>query len=380
MNFVARLVRKGRREVARSVFQSQKLKTWTEKFFLTRFFVQIQAREAFDLMAGFVYSQVLLICIRLEVLKFLADGPKQIVELSDFLDLSKDRFDCLIGSACALGLLEEDGLGNIDLGIKGQIFAYDLGLCALIKHHELFYGDLVDPVGLFKDEGYETSLNRYWGYAKQQGNSNTGSQEEKKLNAKKYSDLMSLSQPLVTEQIFQSFNFDKYSSILDVGGGKGTFAIRLAEVFKGEKIASLDLPDVCIEANKSISRAGVEGKVTAIPLDFFKDPVPVGYELITLIRVLYDHPTEDVLRLLVNVRKALPKNGAVLIAEPMETNQITNKAKSDAYFWLYLAAMGKGRPRTSSELESLLLKAGFSRSRCLKTTLPIQTGIVVGKV
>jgi demethylspheroidene O-methyltransferase len=83
---------------------------------------------------------------------------------------------------------------------------------------------------------------------------------------------------------------------------------------------------------------------------------------------------------LVNVRKALPKNGAVLIAEPMETNQITNKAKSDAYFWLYLAAMGKGRPRTSSELESLLLKAGFSRSRRLKTTLPIQTGIVVGRV
>ena len=63
---------------------------------------------------------------------------------------------------------------------------------------------------------------------------------------------MSLSQPLVTEQIFQSFNFDKYSSILDVGGGKGTFAIRLAEVFKGEKIASLDLPDVCIEANKTL--------------------------------------------------------------------------------------------------------------------------------
>ena len=50
----------------------------------------------------------------------------------------------------------------------------------------------------------------------------------------------------------------------------------------------------------------------------------------------------------------------------------------DAYFWFYLTLMGKGG-LAHQELIALLRDCGFSKARCLKTTLPIQTGIVLAE-
>jgi demethylspheroidene O-methyltransferase len=48
----------------------------------------------------------------------------------------------------------------------------------------------------------------------------------------------------------------------------------------------------------------------------------------------------------------------------------------DAYFGLYLLAMGSGRPRSVERLVELLAEAGFGRARALPTRLPIQTRVL----
>jgi demethylspheroidene O-methyltransferase len=52
------------------------------------------------------------------------------------------------------------------------------------------------------------------------------------------------------------------------------------------------------------------------------------------------------------------------------------EAMGDAYFGLYLLAMGKGRARTPSELAHLLLAAGFTQIQSIPTRLPLQTGLI----
>ena len=52
---------------------------------------------------------------------------------------------------------------------------------------------------------------------------------------------------------------------------------------------------------------------------------------------------------------------------------------SDAYFGMYLLAMGKGVPRSHAKIHKLLREAGFSSIKSLKVTLPIQTGLIVAK-
>jgi demethylspheroidene O-methyltransferase len=51
----------------------------------------------------------------------------------------------------------------------------------------------------------------------------------------------------------------------------------------------------------------------------------------------------------------------------------------DAYFGVYLWAMGSGRPRTVEELTAMLRKAGFRRIRRRPTRIPLQTSVLVAE-
>ncbi len=94
--------------------------------------------------------------------------------------------------------------------------------------------------------------------------------------------------------------------------------------------------------------------------------------------MIHDHDDEVALAILRAVHAALPPGGVLLLAEPMAATAGA-EAMGDAYFGMYLMAMGSGRPRTSDELASMLMRAGFRRSKPLATTLPLQTGLVVAR-
>jgi demethylspheroidene O-methyltransferase len=51
----------------------------------------------------------------------------------------------------------------------------------------------------------------------------------------------------------------------------------------------------------------------------------------------------------------------------------------DAYFGLYLWAMGSGRPRSVDEYRGMLNAAGFSEVDVRSTALPIVAGMLVAR-
>jgi demethylspheroidene O-methyltransferase len=115
-----------------------------------------------------------------------------------------------------------------------------------------------------------------------------------------------------------------------------------------------------------------------VPGDFSRDSLPVGADLITFVRVLHDHDDSRVERMLRAAYEALPPGGRLLVAEPMAGTAGATRM-GDAYFGLYLWAMGSGRPRTAAELSAMLRAAGFSRIRCRPTRIPLQTSVLVAE-
>ena len=98
----------------------------------------------------------------------------------------------------------------------------------------------------------------------------------------------------------------------------------------------------------------------------------------TLVRVLFDHDDAHALAILRAARAALPRGGTLLVAEPMA--QTTGaKAMGDAYFGIYLLAMGRGQPRSAQALSDLMRNAGFGEVRELRTRLPLQAGVLVAR-
>jgi demethylspheroidene O-methyltransferase len=109
---------------------------------------------------------------------------------------------------------------------------------------------------------------------------------------------------------------------------------------------------------------------------FRETPLPEGYDLVTLVRILHDHDDAVVEALLAAVNAALPPAGSLLVVEPMADSAYA-KRMGDAYFGLYLWAMGSGRPRSRAELTAMLKKAGFASVRPVKTALPIIASAIV---
>ena len=78
---------------------------WAAKSPLTRRIARRRARDLFDLCAGFVYSQILLACVRLELFERLAAGPCAAEALAPAFGLSPEAALRLLRAAAALRLV-----------------------------------------------------------------------------------------------------------------------------------------------------------------------------------------------------------------------------------------------------------------------------------
>lgn len=349
---------------------------WAAGFWLTRPLVRRRAGELFDLVAGFVYSQVLLSCVRLDLFNQLADGPDTAVRLAQRHGLPLRSMQRLLDAAVALRLLRRlSGGQRYGLGSLGAPMVGNTALAAMVQHHATLYADLRDPLALLRDEGAGSAMSAYWPYASYRG------VDEAALPNRavaEYSALMTASQPMVIEELLGAYPLARHRCLLDVGGGEGRFvAAALAEA-PHLRAMLFDLPPVAELAGARLAGQGLSGRVAVHGGSFFDDALPTGADLATLVRVLFDHDDEHALRILQAVCRALPPGGTLLVAEPMADAPGAH-AMGDAYFGFYLLAMGRGRPRSAEALRELLRRAGFVGVRALRTRLPLQAGVLVAR-
>ncbi len=355
------------RTIAKPAFQR-----WAAAFPLTRPVARRHAGELFDLVAGFVYTQVLLAAVRVRLFEVLADGPMTQAALADRIGLGHEGTERLVAAAAALELVERRRGARVALGRLGAPLVGNRALTAMIEHHATLYADLQDPLALLRREG-RPAMAGYWPYAVHEGAAELAPER-----VAEYSALMSASQPLVAREVLDAYDFDRHRVLLDVGGGEGTFLQAVARQAPRLKLMLFDLPAVADRAQARFAAAGLLDRASAHGGDFFGDPLPPGADIVSLVRVAFDHPDERVLALLRNVRRALPDDGTVLLAEPM-AGVPGAEAMGDAYFGFYLLAMGRGRPRSAAELSALMVEAGFTAVRALPTRLPLQAGVLVAR-
>ena len=148
-----------------SILASQRFQIMAARFPLTRRISAKRARDCFDLCAGFVYSQVLFACVKLDLFELLARRPLSVAEVARQTKLNEDAARRLLLAAASLDLLQDRGEDRFGLGQIGAAMRANPGVKAMIEHHAMFYADMADPVALLRGEVTETKLARYWPYA-----------------------------------------------------------------------------------------------------------------------------------------------------------------------------------------------------------------------
>jgi demethylspheroidene O-methyltransferase len=139
-----------------------------------------------------------------------------------------------------------------------------------------------------------------------------------------------------------------------------------------------DLPVVLQGANARLGAAGLSQRVTLHPGSFRDDPLPLGADAISLVRVLYDHADATVAQLLAAVYAALPPKGRLIVSEPMSGGAVPDRT-TDVYFAVYTLAMQTGRTRSGAEIAALLSKAGFVNICIQKGFRPFVTSVVTAE-
>lgn len=331
----------------------------------TRAQARNNARALFDLMAGFVYTQTVLACTKIDLFNFLKAGPQPVTAIAAQADLPVEGATQLARAAASINLLETRGHNWFALGPLGAALVDEPGLKAMIEHHQLFYDDLRDPLAILRGEG-GTQLAAFWGYGEEEGHAG---------RPDAYSKLMADTLPMVAEEIFAVCTLKRHKKLMDVGGGEGAFLLEVAAHAPNLSLALFDLPPVAERAQARLDAVGLGNEAEIHAGSFLDDALPGGADVISLVRILHDHGDENAMKLLHACRAAIEPGGKLLVAEPM-SEALGAAPMGDAYFGFYLSAMKTGRPRTASELSAMVEAAGFSKPRLHKPRIPLIASVL----
>jgi demethylspheroidene O-methyltransferase len=349
---------------------SQRFQQWAIRWPVLRWIARRRAAALFDLCAGFVYSQVLRATVDLELCEMLTPAPLPVAEIARRTGLDRDATERLVAGAASLRLVELRGRDLIGVGSLGAALVGNSMIRAMVEHHSMLYRDLADPVARLRDRSLPGELRRYWAYA------SMPAADVGPAATSAYSTLMSASQAMVAEEILAAFPVRRLGRCLDVGGGNGELLIRLAQQVPGFEGSCFDLPAVAAQAATRVAALGLDDRIRVFGGDVLSETLPPDHDAALLVRVLHDHDDAAARQILAAVRRALPADGRLLIAEPLAEPPGRNRV-ADAYFGMYLLAMGQGRTRSKAELAAMLEEAGFGPLREYRTRLPMLLRVLV---
>ena len=350
---------------------------------LMRRTARFHANAMFAVITGFVQTKALTAAVDAGVIRRLSEGPASAGERAQAAGLTVEAMQRLLGAAKAIDLVELAAPDLWVLGQRGAALSSNQGALAMIEHHKIFYDDLADPLAMLKNGRGQGKLAAFWTYAPAAGRGLPAAADAASWQGggggtvAPYSALMAASQPMVAEQVLDAYDFSRHQCLMDVGGGHGAFLAAVAQRHPRLSLKLFDLPAVVDGARASLGPSGLS-HVSLHGGSFRDDALPQGADIISLVRICHDHDDDVVRALLKKAHAALPPGGRLLIAEPMAGTPGA-EVMGDAYFGLYLWAMGSGRPRDVAAYLALLAAAGFGNARALGTALPMVTRLIVAE-
>jgi demethylspheroidene O-methyltransferase len=337
----------------------------------TRGVARREGAALFDIVQGFVQSQVLFALVELRILHRLMDGALTSGQLAQGTGVPPERMEQLLQAGAALGLIRRRRDGQFAIARKGAALLGVPGLEQMIRHHDVFYRDMADPVALLRGE-VQTELAEFWPYV-------FGAQGAVDPEVTRtYSDLMAQSQGLVAKDTLLAVSLSGVTRLLDVGGGFGAFASAVAADYPNMKVSLFDLPHVIAGAQKRLAEPAAGQRISLHSGSFRDDCLPTGADAISLIRVLYDHSDETVTALLSKIHDTLPTGGRLIVSEPMSGGD-TPESSGDVYFAFYTMAMRTGTVRSAARIGQLCRAAGFGDIQTPRATRPYVTSVLTAR-
>ncbi len=160
---------------------------------------------------------------------------------------------------------------------------------------------------------------------------------------------------LKAKDIVRKIGLKGIKSVLDIGGGPGTYSVEIAK--KNIKVTLFDLPETIRIAKRIIPKNQLKN-IQFLSGDFLSDDIGKGYDLIFISQVLHSYSPKINLQLLRKCKSALNNKGKIVIHEFLISNDRTLPGHNALFSVNMLVNTTGGRCYSPQEMQNWLLKIG----------------------
>lgn len=313
----------------------------------------------FQMATAYWLSQAIYVAAKLGIADLLADGPQSSVALANATRSDSCSMFRLLRALASVGVFLQVDTDSFALSRSAEALRSDVPgslreiLITIGEVHYQACGGLLHSVQTGKPAFTQVFGTNLFDYLQQ--NTNAGDTFNRGMT-----NLSSL----LAHAVLLAYDFSGISTIVDVGGGQGELLRKILELNSEMTGVVLDLPNA-IESENRVPSVGA--RCSHVIGNFF-DSVPEGGDAYLLCGVMHDWDNDHALTILKNCRKAMSKNGRVLILD-----MIVPETKSPSFSKLLdlnMMVMTGGRERTKAEFHALLDAADYRVTRIIPTMAP----------
>jgi hypothetical protein len=314
------------------------------------------------LASGFWAARAVQVAARLGLADGLRDGPRSPADLAATTGSHPDALGRLMRVLAGLGVLTSDARGRYRLTPMGELLRGDAP------------GSLRDFVARFGEPEYW----RAWGALDHSIATGRPAFEavfgarlfdhlarDPEAAARFHAGMGGGSARAAAAVVAALGDLGGAGTVVDVGGGHGALLAAVLRANPEARGVLFELPQVAEAGRAALAAAGLAGRSRVETGDFF-EAVPAGGDLYLLQRIVHDWDDGEAVRLLGNVRAAMPAHARLLLVEAVvQPGDAPSHAKMLDLNMLVLVG---GRERTEEEYRALLQAAGLALRRVLPAT------------
>jgi O-methyltransferase/methyltransferase family protein len=311
---------------------------------------------------GYWATQIIYVAAKLGIADLLNKGPLGIQALAKSTEAHAPSLYRLMRALAGLGVVRENEDGDYEttpLGrclVKGSPGA--LRARAILNGEEWYaaWGGLLQSV-----RTGETAFDHIIGKP---------FFEHLAANAKSaavFNEAMASSTEGAARAVAEAYDFSRFKTIVDVGGGTGAFLARILQANPHARGVLFDQPTVVAAAGGFLTSVGVADRCDVFGGDFF-EAVPGGGDVYMLSWIIHDWDDERSVTILKNCREAMAPDGRLLVIE--QVIPPGNEPSLSKLYDLHMLVLSGGRERREDEYEDLLTASNLQLARIIPTGVP----------
>ena len=317
-----------------------------------------------QIMTGFRVSRATHVAAKLGIADLLKDGPKSSEELAQLTDTHAPSLYRVMRALASAGVFGQDEQGRFTLTPVAATLRSDvpnslraLAIMNLGEERYQAWGDLMHSV-----RTGEIAFNRVFGMGLWEYYSQHPEQ------AKIFDESMANFIAAHNAAVLASYPFSAIDTLVDVGGGNGSFIISALQANPRMKGVLFDLPHVAEQARKRIADAGLAERCEIIGGDIFTS-VPEGGTAYILSQIIHDWDDDRAIAILESCHRAMKDKAKLLLVERILPARAEQSVALQRAFMLdvHMMATTGGRERTEAEYRTLVEAAGFEMLKIIPT-------------